>query len=84
MKPDPLQLTARYWVGRGNKMHAQRERPEWGSVQAWNEAMKDVFARCFKKMAVQVCTVIIICSISRNVMYSRNILSFPTFRESDL
>jgi hypothetical protein len=36
------------------------ERPEWGSVQAWNEAMKDVFARCFKKMAVQVCTVIIV------------------------
>jgi hypothetical protein len=30
-------------------MHAQRERPEWGPVQAWNEAMKDVFARCFKK-----------------------------------
>jgi hypothetical protein len=37
-------------------MHAEREKPEWGSVQAWNEAMKDAFARCFKKMAVQVCT----------------------------
>jgi hypothetical protein len=33
-------------------MHAQRERPEWDSVQTWNEAMKDIFARCFKKMAV--------------------------------
>jgi hypothetical protein len=42
-------------------MYAHRERPEWGSVQAWNEAMKDVFARCFKKIAVQECTVIIIC-----------------------
>jgi hypothetical protein len=42
-------------------MHAHRERPEWGSVYARNEAMKDVFARCFKKTAVQVCTVII-CS----------------------
>jgi hypothetical protein len=40
-------------------MHDQGERPEWGSSQAWNEAMKNVFARCFKKMAVQVCTVII-------------------------
>jgi hypothetical protein len=40
-------------------MHAHRERPEWSSVKAWNEAMKDVFARCFKKIAVQVCTVII-------------------------
>ncbi len=32
-------------------MHAQRERPERNSVQAWKEAMKDVFARCFKKIA---------------------------------
>jgi hypothetical protein len=41
-------------------MHAQRERPERGSVQAWKEAMKEVFMRCSKKIAVQVCTVIII------------------------
>jgi hypothetical protein len=41
-------------------MHPQRERPERDSVQAWNEAMKDVFARYFKKIAVQVCTVIIV------------------------
>jgi hypothetical protein len=34
-------------------MHAQRERPEKDSVQAWNEAKKDVFARCSKKMAVK-------------------------------
>jgi hypothetical protein len=41
-------------------MHAQRERPERDSVQARNEAMKDVFVRCFKKIAIQVCTVIIV------------------------
>jgi hypothetical protein len=40
-------------------MHAHKERPEWGSVQASNEAMKDVFARCFKKIAIQVFTVIL-------------------------
>ncbi len=64
-------------------MNAHRERPEWGSVQAWNEAMKDVFVRCFKKIAVQVCTLIIICLTSCNVMYSRNMLQFHMFRESD-
>ncbi len=58
MKPDPLQQTARYWIGHGNKMHAQRERPERDSVQAWNEAMKDIFTRYFKQIAVQVCTVL--------------------------
>jgi hypothetical protein len=41
-------------------MHAQRERPERNSVQAWNEAMKGVSARCFKKIAVQVYIVIIV------------------------
>ncbi len=39
-------------------MRAHRERPAWDSVYAWKEAMKDIFARCFKKTAVQVCTVI--------------------------
>jgi hypothetical protein len=33
-------------------MHALRERPERGSVKAWIEAMKDIFARC-SKIAVQ-------------------------------
>jgi hypothetical protein len=46
--------------------------------------MKDVFARCFKKTAVQVCTVIIMCLSSCNNVYSRNMLQLPTFRESDL
>jgi hypothetical protein len=55
-------------------MHAQRERPERNSVQAWNKAMKDVFARCSKKMAVQVCTVIIVCSFSCNVVCFHNML----------
>ncbi len=40
-------------------MHAHKERPEWGSVYAQNEAMKDVLARCHKKTAVQVCTLTI-------------------------
>jgi hypothetical protein len=47
------------WVGRGNKMHAHRERPEWGSVYARNEAMKDIFGRCHEKTAVQVCTLLL-------------------------
>jgi hypothetical protein len=34
--------------------------------------MKDVFARCFKKTAVQVCTVIILCLSFCNIIYSRN------------
>jgi hypothetical protein len=38
--------------------------------------MKDVFARCFKKMAVQVCTVIIMCLPSCNIVYSHNMLQF--------
>jgi hypothetical protein len=58
-------------------MHAQRERLERDSVQAWNEAMKDIFARCSKKMAVQVCTVIVKYSFSCNVMCSRNMLAIP-------
>jgi hypothetical protein len=75
VKPDPLKQTARYWVGLGNKMNAQRERLERDSIQAWNEAMKNVFASCSKKMAVQVCTVIIVCSFSCHVMCSRNMLA---------
>jgi hypothetical protein len=41
-------------------MHAQRERSGRDLVQAWNEAMMDIFARCSKKIAVKVYTVIII------------------------
>jgi hypothetical protein len=55
-------------------MHAHRVRPEWGSVYAQNEAMKDVFARCFKKTAVQVCIVIIMHLSSCIFMYSRIVL----------
>jgi hypothetical protein len=29
VKLEPLKKTASYWAGRGNKMHAHRERPEW-------------------------------------------------------
>jgi hypothetical protein len=47
------------WVGCDNKMHARKEGPERGSVHARNEAMKDIFARCQEKTAVQVCTLTI-------------------------
>ncbi len=72
VKPNPLRQTASkilYWAEHGNKMHAERERPERGSVQAWIEAMKDVFARCSKKIAVQVCIVIIVCSFIVHCVY---------------
>jgi hypothetical protein len=39
-----------------------------GSVYAQNEVMKDEFARCHKKTAVQVCTLTIIhyCPVTAN------------------
>jgi hypothetical protein len=40
-------------------MHARKKGPEMGSVYARNEAMKDVFARCHEKTAVQVFTLTI-------------------------
>ncbi len=66
--PDSRRHWGEHRVGRGNKMHAHEERPEWGSVHAWNEAMKDVFARCYEKTAVQVCTLTIMhcCLITVN------------------
>jgi hypothetical protein len=41
-------------------MNAHEGRPEWGSVYAQKEAMKDALARCHKKTAIQVCTLTII------------------------
>jgi hypothetical protein len=38
--------------------------------------MKDVFARCFNKTAVQVCSVIIMYLSSCNIVYSHNMLHF--------
>jgi hypothetical protein len=36
----------------------------------WNEAMKDVFAKCFKKTAVQVCAEIIcICHLVKVLVF---------------
>jgi hypothetical protein len=56
VKPDPLEQTARYWMGRGKQvMHLERETSRRLSVSL-DRAMKDVFARCSKKMAVQVCS----------------------------
>jgi hypothetical protein len=37
-------------------MHAREKGPEPGSVYTQSEAMKNVFARCHTKTAVQVCT----------------------------
>ncbi len=41
-------------------MHAQRERQERDSVQAWNEAMKDIREVLQEDVAVQECIVIIV------------------------
>ncbi len=59
MKLVPLSYTAIHRVGRGNKMHARKKGPEPGSVYTQSEAMKDIFARCHEKTAVQVCTLTI-------------------------
>jgi hypothetical protein len=50
-------------------MHAPKKGPEMGSVHAWNKAMKDVFARCHEKTAVQECTLTIIhyCPVAVNI-----------------
>jgi hypothetical protein len=76
-------------------MHAHKERPEWGSVYAQNEAMKDVIARCHEKTAVQVCTLAIIycCLVSTCIhVYDSLVRLFssrlsasaiPACRESD-
>jgi hypothetical protein len=49
VKPDPFGTNSK------TPNEAWSGRPEGGSIYAWIEAMKDVFARCSKKMAVQVC-----------------------------
>jgi hypothetical protein len=50
-------------------MHARKKGPELGSVYAQSEAMKDVFARCHKKTAVQVYTLTIMhnCPVTENI-----------------
>ncbi len=69
VKLEPLSQTVKHWVGHANKMHARKKWPEVGSVHARNEAMKDVFARCHEKTAVQVCTLTIMhyCSVTVNI-----------------
>jgi hypothetical protein len=69
VKLEPLSLTVIHPVGRGNKMYARKKELELGSVHAQSEAMKDVFARCHKKTAVQVCTLTIMhyCSVTVNI-----------------
>jgi hypothetical protein len=50
-------------------MRACKKGPEMGSVHALNEALKDVFARCYEKTAVQVCTLTIMhyCPVTVNI-----------------
>jgi hypothetical protein len=62
-------------------MHAYGVRPEWGSVKALNEAMKDIFARCPEMIAVQVC-IIIMCLVvvSFNIYISHH---HPCIRETN-
>jgi hypothetical protein len=43
-------------VGQDKQEECSRDREAEASVQPWIEATKDVFTRCSKKMAVQVCT----------------------------
>ncbi len=49
-------------------MHTHKKGPEMGLVHAQSEAMKDVFTRCHKKTAVQVCTLTIMhyCLVTVN------------------
>jgi hypothetical protein len=55
-------------------MYAHKERPGWDSVYAQNEAIKDVFPRCLKKSAVQVCTL--------TIMHCRPYLHVLTYYDS--
>jgi hypothetical protein len=56
-------------------------RPEWGSVKAQNEAMKDIFARCPEKTAVQVCIIInCLVVVSFNIYISYH---YPCIRETN-
>ncbi len=50
-------------------MHAHKKGPELGSVYTQSEAMKDIFARCHKKTAVQVGTLTIVhyCPVTVNI-----------------
>jgi hypothetical protein len=56
VKHELLEQTARYWGARTNKEDTCGRELARGSFSPKNEAMTDVFARCFKKIAVQVCT----------------------------
>ncbi len=64
------EMWATYWNkqqdtewARTDKEDTYGRRLARGSVHLWIEAMQDVFARCFKQMAVQVCTKLWLYSI---------------------
>ncbi len=50
-----MEQTTRYWAGQDKQEECSWDRAAEASVKPWIEAMKDIFARCSKKMAVQVC-----------------------------
>jgi hypothetical protein len=59
-------------------MHAHKKGLEMSLVHARNEAMKDVFARCHEKNAVQVCTLPIkhCCPVTVNI---HTMIAYATF-----
>jgi hypothetical protein len=54
MKYKSLGQTARYWV-KTNKEDTCKGELTRGSVYSEDKAMTDIFARCSKKVAAQVC-----------------------------
>ncbi len=50
---------------RANKKYTWEREPARASLWPWIEAMKDIFARCSKKMAAQVCTKLWLYKITR-------------------
>jgi hypothetical protein len=56
VKSDPLEQTARYWMGLGKqKANLERETSRRRLSLSLDQGHEGVFVRCFKKMAVQVC-----------------------------
>ncbi len=54
-KLDPLEQTARYWVVQSKQRMYLGERTNRRLSLSLDRGMKDVFASCSEKMAVQVC-----------------------------
>jgi hypothetical protein len=57
VKQESLEQTARYWVVQDKQENTCGRELARDPVQFENDAMKDVYVRCPKKIAAQVCTV---------------------------